>query len=353
MARLILDDALGLAQRENRQLYDARDIEQAFSQWKAIPYNQKEKIGDVDFQLDNAGHILGSSFVELWAEGKHILFTGDLGNIPSTLLPPPDAVDGIDHLIIESTYGGRTHESSEERELKLERVVEDAAARGGTLMIPAFATERTQDILHLLNEMVHFKRIPDIPMFVDSPLAIKVTEVYERYLDEYNADIQKLLREHPNLFRFKKLHLTEYVEDSKRINDVPAPKVIMAGSGMMTGGRILHHARRYLSDPKSILLIIGYQSSGSLGRRLLDGAKTVRIFGEEVSVEAEIRKIGGFSAHADNPQLYAFVERMRGTLKKIFVVHGEAVQSTHLAQEFRDRLGIATHTPTLHQEFEV
>lgn len=350
LARLILEDALSLARREDRQLFEEKDIEKTFSLWETASYHQKEKMGDIAYQLDRSGHILGSSFIGLWADSKHLLFTGDLGNIPSTLLPPPDLVSGIDYLVIESTYGNRVHEHVAERELKFERAIEDAMAHGGTLMIPAFATERTQDILYLLNELLHFNRIPDVPVFVDAPLATRITEVYEQYGSEYRDEIRELIVRHPNLFRFKRLKFTENVEDSKHINDIPSPKVIIAGSGMMTGGRILHHARRYLQDPKSMLLIIGYQSPASLGRRLLDGAPTVRIFGEEIFVQAEIRQIDGFSAHADAPQLFSFVEQTRDTLKRVFVVHGEQTQAAHLAQEIRDRLGVQADVPVLHEE---
>lgn len=353
LARLILEDALSLARREDNQLFEARDIEAAFRLWEAVPYHEKMEVGDMSFQLNRSGHILGSALVEIWGEGKHVLFTGDLGNVPSILLPPPDAVSGVDYLITESTYGNRTHESAEERVIKLERAIEEVAARGGTLMIPAFATERTQDILHLLNEMAHFKRIPDIPVFVDSPLAIRITQVYERYTDEYREDIRALFSQHPNLFRFKRLQLTESVEDSKRINEAHPPKVIIAGSGMMAGGRILHHARRYLPDEKSMLLVIGYQSAGSLGRRLIDGARWVKIMGEEIAVRSEIRKINGFSAHADGPQLFSFAAKMRDTLKKVFVVQGESAGALHLSQEIRDRLGIAADVPMLHDEAEL
>lgn len=358
LVRLLLEDALSLAQRQNHNgehpmLYDARDIERAFALWESVPYEKKISLGDTTFHLLNAGHILGSSFIEIEAEGRRLLFTGDLGNDPSVLLPSPQQVRGIHHLVIESTYGNRTHEPPQERLLNLERAVEDVTARRGTLMIPAFATERTQEILYLLNEMLHFKRIPDVPVFVDAPLAIRVTDVYEQYVGEYREEIKKLYVEHPNLFKFKKLKFTPSVEESKAINDVSAPKVVIAGSGTMNGGRILHHARRYLPDQKSILLITGYQAAGSLGRRLIDGAKSIRMFGEEISVACEIRKINGFSAHADNPQLFAFVERNRETLERVFVVQGEEAEALHFMQEIRDRLGIRADAPTLYETFEI
>lgn len=353
LAQLILRDALSLMRREKEQLYGEEDVEQAFSQLKILRYHEKIHLSDLDISLRDAGHILGSASVEVFTEGKHILFGGDLGNTPSLLLPLPDTFTDLEYLVIESAYGNRVHESHTERVSKLERAVEDSASRGGTLLIPAFATERTQDILFLLNELLLQKRIPEIPVFVDSPLAIRVTEVFERYPEFYKEDIRELFSKHPQLFRFKKLQLTETVEESKKINNVVGPKVVIAGSGMMQGGRILHHARRYLQDEKSILLVIGYQTAGSLGRRLVDGAKIIKLFGEEIPVRAEIRQINGFSAHADNPQLYQFVFENRETLKHVFVVQGEEAKSMHLMQEIRDRLGIHAETPLLGDEFEI
>src|SRR3990167_1098257 len=256
----------------------------AFGRWRTVSYGEKISFGETEVWFHDAGHILWSALIEIFADGKKFLFSGDLGNIPSVLLPPSEKVSGIEYLIVESAYGGRAHEMPEERVLKLERAVEDIASRRGTLLIPAFATERTQDILYILNNMVHFKRIPEMPVFVDSPLASRITSVYEAYPAYYKEEIQKLYLEHPKLFKFSKLQFTESVEESKAINDVLPPKVIIAGSGMMQGGRILHHARRYLKDKNSILLVVGYQTAGSLGRRLLDGAKNIKIFKENVSV---------------------------------------------------------------------
>lgn len=352
LGRLILEDALGLAERNHTALYSMEDIEKSMSLWRDLSYDAKNEIKGVQFQLRNAGHILGSSMIEFWVEEQRLLFTGDLGNVPSALLPAPDMVSKLDYLIIESTYANRIHESAEERDLKLERAVEDAATRNGVLMIPAFATERTQDILFLLNQMLQHKRVPEVQVFVDAPLAIRITEVFEKYTSFYNDEIKKLYLEHPHLFKFKKLHFTQSVEESKQINDYAAPKVIIAGSGMMTGGRILHHARRYLQNENSMLLITGYQAAGSLGRRLIDGATSVRLFGEEIPVRAEIRKINGFSAHADAPQLLSFVDQNRETLKRVFAVQGEEAQATHLVQEVRDRLGIPAEAPVPHEWFE-
>jgi metallo-beta-lactamase family protein len=354
LSALILEDALGLAARRDDALYTADDLRRTLSLWRDAPYRAPVDLGGgAWFSLHDAGHILGSAMVVVEAEDRRLLFTGDLGNVPSVLLPPPDAVSGADYLVMESAYGMRTHEPPEERALHLERAVEDAATRGGALLIPAFATERTQDILFLLNEMAHHKRIPDAPIFVDSPLAIRITEVYERYPDAYNDAIQALLKMHPNLFRSRKLRFTQSVDESKAINGVASPKVIIAGSGMMAGGRILHHAKRYLGDPDSILLITGYQAADSLGRRLIEGEKNVKIMGDDIVVRAEVRKINGFSAHADSPQLYAFTEAQRDTLKHAFIVQGEDEQAQGLAQQIADRMGIAATAPVQGQAFEL
>ncbi len=354
LALPLLHDALRLdARNGGGMLYEEKDLERAVALWRAVPYGTRQAMGGMEFRLHNAGHILGSAMVEMRAEGEKILFTGDLGNTPSVLLPAPEHFSDIEYLITESTYGGMAHEAAEERVLRLERAVEDAVSRGGALMIPAFATERTQDILHLLNEMLLFKRIPDVPVFVDSPLAIRITEVYERYPEDYRPEIRELFGQHPHLFRFKKLRFTESVDASKSIAEVRGPKIIIAGSGMMQGGRILHHLKRHLPDERSILLIVGFQAAGSLGRRLVEGAERARVLGEDVAVRAEIRKINGFSAHADGPQLYDFAASNRDALKRVFTVQGEERQALHLAQEIRDRLGVAADAPQLHQEFEI
>ena len=217
-------------------------------------------------------------------------------------------------------------------------------------MIPAFAMERTQELLYEVNELAENGRIPRAPIFVDSPLAIKLTSVYQRYGRYFNPEAKKLLQGGDLLFDFPGLTKTLTVEESRSINDVPAPKVIIAGAGMSNGGRILHHERRYLSDPKSTILFIGYQAGGSLGRLILDGAKTVKIFGEEIEVKCKVKAIGGYSAHADQPRLFTWLQAMRQDLKKVFVVQGEEEQSRALAQKIRDELAVEAVMPKIGEE---
>ncbi|MFY9461732.1 MAG: MBL fold metallo-hydrolase RNA specificity domain-containing protein, partial [Candidatus Sungiibacteriota bacterium] len=233
------------------------------------------------------------------------------------------------------------------------RAMEDIVAHKGVLIMPVFATERTQEILYVINEMLVQKRIPDVKVFVDSPLAIQSTKIFGRYSDSYRPEIQELYKKHPHLFQFKLLKFTESVGESKAINDIPPPKVILAGSGMMSGGRILHHAKRYLGDPKSIILFVGYQASGSLGRRILDGAKEVKIHGELVPVKAEARMVDGFSAHADQEQLISFVEEARDSLERVFVIHGEPDAAFNLMNMIQDRFGVPAEVPSYGEKVEL
>lgn len=353
LAELMLDDAYGIMQEEAKReetdaLYSKEDIEKTSEFIHAIPYGETQKLaGDIEFRLRDAGHILGSAIIELWAEGKKIVFSGDLGNPPVPLLRPTESIEEADYVVIESTYGDRQHEDRDERKNMVEDAIEDTCARGGVLMIPTFALERTQELLYELNSLVESHRVPEVPIFIDSPLAIKATDVYKKYPDYYNTSTSHLIASGDQVFQFPRLKFTASVEESKAINDVPAPKVIIAGSGMSTGGRIIHHERRYLSDPNSLLLIIGYQVAGTLGRRILDGEKEVKIFGEIVPVRCEVKAIGGYSAHADQETLYKWIERIKqgGKLKKVFAVQGEEAPALAFVQLVRDHLGVEADAP--------
>jgi len=231
----------------------------------------------------------------------------------------------------------------------LEDVIENTIKSGGVLMIPAFAMERTQELLYELDELVKNGRIPRAPIFIDSPLAIKLTATYKKYSqnsDYFDDEAIELFKKGDKIFDFPGLRFTLTKELSKEINDVPAPKIIIAGSGMSQGGRILHHEFRYLSDPRSTILFIGYQSAGSLGRHILDGAKTVKIFNEKIPVRCKIKSIDAYSAHADQPKLLNWLKPMRSSLKKVFVVQGEEDQALPLVSKIRDELAIDAEAPS-------
>lgn len=340
------------AERERREpLYSSADVVSLLGVWKHIEYHESVEAGPFKVKLYNAGHILGSAIIHIEAEGKKIVFSGDLGNYPPPIIQTTEIVNGADYCVVESTYGDRVHEGVDERQEHLEDAIEDAVKAGGVLLIPAFAMERTQELLYHLNDLLEGGRVPKIPVFIDSPLAIKLTEVYKKYEKDFNKETYARVRSGDDILNFPGLRLTLTTEQSKEIKDAPSPKIIIAGSGMSQGGRILHHEHNYLPDPKSLILFIGFQARGSLGRQILEGAQTVRIFGDEIPVRCKKRAISGYSAHADQPRLLEWLRPMRGTLKRAFVVQGEEDSSAALAQKIRDELAVSAEIPKLGDEF--
>jgi len=285
-----------------------------------------------------------------------VVFSGDLGNVAAPLVKDTESLPTTDYALIESTYGNRLHEDIKTRKNVLEDMIEETIKAGGTLLIPAFATERTQDLLYELNELVENGRIPRVPVFIDSPLAIKLTSVFQKYAlnpDYFDAESLALEKKGDVIFNFPGLRFTLTTEQSKEINNIKGPKIIIAGSGMSQGGRILHHELRYLPDLKSAILFIGYQGEGSLGRQILDGAKTVKILGEEVNVNCKMKAIGGYSAHADQTKLMTWLNSAKSSLKKVFVVQGEEDQSLPLARKIEDELAIEAVVPSSGEEYEL
>ncbi|MEK9154526.1 MAG: MBL fold metallo-hydrolase [Patescibacteria group bacterium] len=334
--------------------YTIDDINGTMELWEGKKYHQKFKIKNFEIEFFDAGHILGSAFILISGKnGKKIIFSGDLGNKATPLVKDTENIAKADYVVMESTYGNRLHEDLEIRKNILEDLIEDTVKTKGTLLIPAFAMERTQDLLYELNDLVENGRIPKLPVFIDSPLAIRLTEIYKRHAkdkDYFDEETLSLMRQGDSVFDFPGLKFTLTVEQSKEINDIKPPKIIIAGSGMSQGGRILHHEMRYLPDKKSAILFIGYQAKDSLGRKILDGQKSVRIFGEEVAVNCKVKNISGYSAHADQAKLLSWVEPAHHQLKKIFLVQGEEDQSASLAQKIEDNLAIETAIPSLGEE---
>jgi len=256
-------------------------------------------------------------------------------------------------MVIESVYGDRNHDERDKRRENLKQAVLDIQGRGGTLMIPAFSIQRTQVLLYELNNMIEEREVPEIPVFLDSPLAIKVTNIYKEHTENFNDSVRKEIKAGDDIFDFPKLLFTPKVEDSKAIADVAGPKIVIAGSGMSVGGRIVHHERKYLQDKNSILLLVGYQAAGTAGRRIQDGKKVVKIFNEEIKINAEVRSISGYSSHKDQSNLIEFVENSAPTLEKVFVVMGEPRSSSFLAQRIKDFLGVNAITPKKGDSVEI
>lgn len=356
-AKLILMDSAHIWRKQERKmlkLFDWCDVDGVLGLFKTTDYHQKIQLNsEINFQFKDAGHILGSSIIDLEAEGKKIVFSGDLGNPPTPLLRDPENISQVDYVLIESTYGDRLHQSRQECKEQLENLIEETAAQKGVLMIPAFSVERTQQLLYELNELVENHRIPPMPIFIDSPLAIEATKIYAQYQDYFNKEACDLIACGDDVFNFKGLHLTQTKEESKSINQALPPKIIIAGSGMSEGGRICYHELHYLSDPHSSLLIVAYQAQGTLGRHLLEGHKKVKIFNQVVKVKAKIISLEGYSAHADQSYLLKWLESIEKPIQKVFVVQGEPQPAKALSQRVKDHLGLAACVPRLNQQFDL
>jgi len=334
-------------------LFTQKNVDGLMKMVKGVLYGEELKIADdITAVLHDAGHILGSTIFEIrWTESngekKNMIFSGDLGNPPTPLLRTTDYIGNANYVVTESTYGDRVHEAREERRHRLIDVIHATINRGGVLMIPSFAMERTQELLYEFNNIREKNLIPHVPFFIDSPLAIKITEVYKQHSEFFNKKTNYAIKTGDDIFKFPGLTMTRTTQESKSINDVPAPKVIIAGAGMSQGGRILHHEKRYLSDPNSTILFVGYQVSGSLGRRIQKGEKVVRIHGTSIPVRCHRETIGGYSAHADQPTLIKWISAANsgGNLKKVFVVQGEESASKTLANLLHDRHEINAIVP--------
>lgn len=359
LAHVMLRDALKVMEFEKEKygtpiLYEAGDIDLAMTLWKGISYNESVSLGDaVSIHYTDAGHILGSGMIHIERNGKKIVFTGDIGNIPQPLLNPPIIPTDYQYMVMESVYGDRVHEEVNERSQMLQGHIEDAQRRNGTLIIPAFSLERTQGMLLEINNMVEKGLIQPLPVFLDSPLAITVTDIYRKYTEYLKTEVQEQIRGGDDIYDFEGLSFTKSVKDSQEIKSHKGAKIIIAGSGMSHGGRILMHEKNYLDDANTTVLLVGYQALGSLGRLLSDGAKKVRIDGDEVKVKAKIAMIRGFSGHADRDQLLQTVAGGGEHAKQIFVTMGEEKSSLFLVQRIRDYLGLNAVAPSLNQEVQI
>lgn len=361
---LILEDSVRVLEEKAQKagvlpLFSQLEVDELMRHFVAVDYYKKTNaVDDIYFTFYEAGHILGSAIIELETEDKKIVFSGDLGNPPAPLLRPPDFLTDADYVLVESTYGDRNHEPPEECKAKIEKLIEDIISRGGVLMIPSFALERTQQLLYHFNDLIEHHRIPRVPVYIDSPLASRITEVYKKYPQYYNQQTTFEIDSGDDIFNFPGLHFTHTSKESKAINVIPPPKIIIAGSGMSQGGRIVHHEVRYLPDPKNTLLLVTYQAEGTLGRMISDGAKRVEILDQEVEINAQVEKISGYSAHADQQFLmdwlhsfqkscYAQEKNTCHSLKKIFIVQGEAKASQTLMGLVRDELGVEAEVPAI------
>ncbi|MFA5431551.1 MAG: MBL fold metallo-hydrolase [Candidatus Paceibacterota bacterium] len=342
LTEIILLDALKVAKKENRifcaPLCTERDISFLMGFFTCLKYGEEKGINEkVRIRLRDSGHILGSSIFEVWAndqgKDKKLVFSGDLGNPPAPIVNDPDFISGADIVFVESTYGNRLHEPKKKGIEVLKQKIEETIKKRGVLMIPVFALERTQELLYFLNDFIESNKISGISVFLDSPLAIKATDIYRRYVDFYDKEAKDLIFKGDDLFDFKGLEVIRNESQLGRVDKAELPKIILAGSGMFEGGKIRSYLKKYLGSPLNTLLIISFQPKNSLGRRLLQGEKSIEVDGAKVKVRANVASIFSFSSHGDRSFLYKWIEEISKPYpKKIFIIHGEDDSGESLVQ---------------------
>jgi len=370
LARVMLPDSAFLMERDvhhvNRRaphaaprkpLYTMADVEHTLHSMRPTEYHRSWPLADgVTVEAFDAGHILGSALTvfEFRENGRtfRLGMSGDLGRPNRPILRDPERHRGVDVLVMESTYGDRLHPNEEETERRLVDVVQKTAQRGGKLLVPAFAVGRTQELVATLHRLTVAGRIPELPIYVDSPLASRATEVFRGHPECFDEETtEAFTRKGGEPFGFRRLRYVSTPDESRALNDAPGPLIVVAASGMCEGGRILQHLIHGLGDGKNTVLFVGFQGEGTLGRRLRDGAEVVRILGETVRVRAEIAALDGFSAHADQRELSDWAAALDPKPSRICLVHGEVGPAEALATILRTRIGCEVSIPSLHEEF--
>jgi metallo-beta-lactamase family protein len=325
-------------------LYTVDDAKASFPLFSPIEYKQTIEIGKgVEATFHDAGHVLGSAMVVVKVrqngDVRTILFSGDIGRWDKPILKDPTLFEEADYVLIESTYGDSLHERADDMADKLAEVIDTTAKVGGNIVIPSFALERSQEVLYYLNTLLMANRIPHLVIFVDSPMAVSVTEVFEHHPELFDDEMAELLRQKKSPFDFPGLNLVRTIDESKAINHIKGTVIILAGSGMCTGGRIKHHLVNNISRRESTILFVGYQAVGTLGRQIVDGAKKVRILGQHYPVRAKVVKLDGFSAHADRDELLKWLSSLQKPPRRLFVTHGESSTAQHFASLVRGKMG--------------
>jgi|WetSurMetagenome_2_1015567.scaffolds.fasta_scaffold91248_2 metallo-beta-lactamase family protein len=359
-AKIMAEDAAFKKKRhlkENRKarfpeepLYTTADVEKTFKLFAPVEYREPIQIADgIEATFHDAGHVLGSAMIRLRfkfnGEKRSIVFSGDIGRWNKPILEDPDVFKYTDYVVIESTYGDRQHEGTDEVSEKLAKIVNDAFSLGGNIIVPSFALQRAQEILYYLNILLMNKDIPPLDVYIDSPMAEKVTEVYKHFAELYDVDMKVLMRINRSPFDFPGLKKVETVEQSKDLNGQSGTYMIIAGAGMANGGRVKHHLANNISRPESTVMFVGYQAAGTLGRVILDGAQNVRIFGKLYQVKAKITQIHGLSAHADRDELMKWIGMIKVNPKHVYITHGEKESAESFSRYLHEQTGYQTSVP--------
>jgi len=343
-----------------KPLYTTRDAEKSLDLFEGMAYNTKFQVTeDISCTFIDAGHILGSAIIVLniKAQGEkeiNLAYAVDLGRANMPLLKDPVFLPKgfLDYLIIESTYGGRLRGDIQYAEDDLSFYINRTVERGGKVIIPSFALGRSQEIIYYLSELMKGKKIPELPIYVDSPMAVNVTGVFKKHIECFDEEARVMFYHDESPFGIKNLHFTRSVEESKKINDDKSPMIIISASGMCEAGRILHHLKNNIEDEKNMVLIVGYMAKNTLGRRMVERHPRVKIFGVEYNLRAEVEVINAFSAHADKEDLINYVRKSDSSLKGVYIVHGDEDQSTSLLDSLVRR-GYNAHMPQIDEEVEL
>ncbi len=327
--------------------YEERDIMKAMSLWKTVEYRNELTLSEkVTAKFFNSSHVLGSAFIQINC-GDHnfsekVLFTGDMG-AHSLLLPEADIPTDSDIVFMETVYGGRVHEHLNDRSEFLKKIIDETVKKHGTLVIPAFSIERTQEILKEINDFVEHKQIKVLPVFLDSPLSISMTKIFHKHKELMSEEIQKQINKGDDIFKFPGLHITESKDESIGISHTPGPKIVIAGSGMIAGGRVIHHVRNYLEGRNNTILLAGYQAPGTYGRLLTENKKEIVFYGEHLNVNAKIYQLSGYSAHRDKNDLLKFVEKIESNCKSLNLILGDAESLLEFKRTLQENLNVNAH----------
>lgn len=348
-------------------MYTQNDATESLKYFKSVFYQQVVRIDeDITVRYSDAGHILGSSIIEMWFKDEKetikLVYSGDLGMNDRPILNNPTIIESADYLIIESTYGNRIHENIEQRTEELIDIILNTVRKGGTIVIPSFAVGRTQEIIYELNKYYDKKlsetgkkenELKKIPVYIDSPLATKATEIFKTNSLVFDEEARNYIMTGDNPLEFENLHFTQSAEESKALNFSNEPKIIISASGMCEAGRIKHHLKHNLWKKECSVVFVGYQAEGTLGRRIVDGEKNVKILGEEIHINASIHNVEGFSGHADKPALLAWLQGFKEKPKKVFIIHGEAESKADFAKEVTEKLGFSCIVPEYNTIYDI
>ncbi len=336
-------------------LYTTADAEACFPQFSSVKYKQPIALGSgIEATFCDAGHVLGSSIIKVKVskdgQDRTVIFSGDIGRPDRPIVHDPSIVEQADYVLVESTYGDRVHEGPEDIKKMIAEVINSTKQADGNIIVPSFALERSQELLYYINELLLEKAIQPLPVFLDSPMASRITKVFQKHRELYDEEMTEFMRRNKSPFEFSGLKMAGTSDESKAINHIRGTIMVIAGSGMCTGGRIKHHLVNNITRPENTIMFVGYQAVGTLGRRIVNGEKEVRILGQDYPVIARIARINGFSAHADKEELFEWLSGLKKPPRKLFVVHGEAESANKFGDYIREKTGWEVVVPAYQDE---